>query len=296
MRLTQYTNGQESDTQWEIPDDNVEQFLRDQLGYYFADSWEEGNVRSLRFKHKEVKPGRALASEIVVLETEGVFTATVYEYPGKSARHLRARLASLPQQTLAFIEDLKKLPDTANGYLSLYTLWGGRVTGGQSLPFQNADSALLQEARTLVKQLRSGKKLVHGTGLFDARLVRVGQSTEKSGILAWELIQDGWKLTFDLFLPGHDIFEQEAGLFGALCGSSFNPIFKASLAKMNVVDYARHSPPLDEKEAHSTAREILANRPAMITVLPLVPSHASLFTQGVQFAMHIALAFLDETT
>ncbi len=46
MKLTEYTKGKESDTGCEIPDDNIEGFLRDQMGYNLTDSWEVGNVRS----------------------------------------------------------------------------------------------------------------------------------------------------------------------------------------------------------------------------------------------------------
>jgi len=284
--------GQESDTEWEIPDGNVEGFLHDQLGFNLADSWEAGNVRCFRFEHQVVKPGRRLASWIVVLQVDGVFTATLYEYPGEMGEHLRKRLASVKRQTPSFIEELNKLPNTANDHLTLYTIWGGRITETQHLAFQSAESSLLQETKAMLAELRMGASESFGTERFTVRL-RQGEHEEKSGIIEFDLIQDSWRQRFDLILPGHDVFLQEAGVYGGLNGASFNAQFKTSLSDMSAEEYAIHSQPIHAEEAHQIARQILSNRPAMITVLPLRSNNPALRAHLTRFALHFAMAILD---
>ena len=86
---------------------------------------------------------------------------------------------------------------------------------------------------------------------------------------------------------------QEAGLYGGLCGASFNAEFKASLAEMSVEEYARYAPPLEQEEGLEITRNILANRPAVMTVLSLRAKQPHLRAQAVQLALHFTLAILE---
>lgn len=209
---------------------------------------------------------------------------------------MRERLAALsgPFPEPSYIDELQKQESVVNDRLSLYTLWGGRITGTQDLAFQNAEPALLQKARAMLAELRNGVTPSHGTEHFAGRLVQ-SPLQEKAGLRVFDWMQEDWHQRFELFLPGHNLVLQEAGLFGGLNGASFHAEYKASLGQMSAEEYAFHSPPLQGEEAHRIACRILANRPAITTTLHLSSHDADLRSQAIRFALHFALALLDST-
>lgn len=296
MKLSQYDRGEETATEWDIPDDNVEEFLRDRMGFLLADSWQVGDVRAERFDSRKIPPGRALAPCIVVVRTADRTTATLYEHPLEMADHIRFRFQSLPTGwtplQAAIRDELSRLDAKANDYLTLYTELGGRITGTHRLAAADAIPELLQKTKALVDELRRGVKSVQGHGPFIVSMVDVAEFSGNN-VAVFALCWEGKRQQFELFPPGRNIHMQQAGLFGGLFGSSFNQAFQDSLPEMSAEEYSVFAQPLLSVEADRTSLDILANRPVMTAMMRLHPADPDLRRRLIEFAMHFAIALLE---